>query len=97
MITAENLIEAREFLRSNWGEAGTRVIEEAEKVEPFNGYTKAFLEHCTACGGDWGGMLLTGVRELWPTVWDAIPNNMGVFAFPCILFTLQLCGVDTSE
>ena len=27
---------------------------------------KEFLEHCTACGGNWVNMLLTGCRELWP-------------------------------
>lgn len=52
-----------------------------------------FLSHCTACGGNWGGMLLTGIRELWPAVWEAIPEHMGARAFAGIVTTLELCGV----
>lgn len=53
-----------------------------------------FLTHCTACGGNWGGMLLTGIKKLWPAVWDAIPEDMGCHAFAGILCTLELCGVN---
>ena len=53
-----------------------------------------FLKHCTACGGNWGGMLLTGIKELWPKVWDAIPDDMGSFAWAGIINTLILCGVE---
>ena len=42
-------------------------------------------------------MLLTGIRELWPAVYDAIPDDMGCFAFECIADILILCGVDTTE
>lgn len=54
----------------------------------------AFLKHCTPMGGNWGGMLLSGVKELWPEVWDAVPDNMGHNAFAGILCTLELCGVN---
>ena len=27
---------------------------------------KEFLNHCTACGGNWVAMLLTGVKEVFP-------------------------------
>ena len=50
-----------------------------------------------ACGGDWGAMLLTGIKRLFPQVWDAIPNEMGVYAFIVLLNVLILRGVDTSE
>lgn len=97
MITYDMIIEAQDYLVKNWGDDGKKVIEAAFTVNPFNGNTKAFLDHCTACGGDWGGMFLTGIKELYPNVYNAIPDEMGVFAFMCIGMTMLLCGVDTSE
>ena len=97
MITYDMIIEAQNYLVKNWGEDGKRVIEAAFTVKPFNGNTKAFLDYCSACGGNWGGMFLTGIKRLYPNVYDAIPNDMGVFAFCCIGMTMRLCGVDTSE
>ena len=97
MITYEMIQEAQTQIVEEWGEAGKRVIEEIAKVVPFNGDSKKFLDHCTACGGNWGGMLLTGIHALYPAVWNAIPDDMGVFAWACICSVLILCGVDTSE
>ena len=97
MITKDMIIEAQTALLNNWGEDGKKVIEVCAQIEPFNKPSKDFLEHCMACGGNWGGMFLTGVQKLYPEVWDAIPNNMGTRAFQCICSVLILCGVDTSE
>lgn len=97
MINYEMIQTAQAQLITSWGDDGQRVIEEAAKVNPFNGNSKQFLEHCTACGGNWGGMLLTGIHKLYPAVWDAIPNDMGASAWACICSVLILCGVDTSE
>jgi len=97
MITYDMIIEAQNYLVENWGEDGKKVIEAAFTVKPFNRNTKAFLDHCSACGGNWGGMFLTGIKRLYPNVYDAIPNDMGIFAFACIIMTMRLCGVDTSE
>lgn len=97
MITYEMIKTAQESIANHWREDGKKVIEEAAKVNPFNNSFKEFLQFCTACGGNWGGMLLTGIRELWPAVYDAIPDDMGCFAFECIADILILCGVDTTE
>ena len=96
-MTYEDLIEAQNFLAEHWGEDGKRVIVEAQKATKGNITFKRFLDLCTTCGGNWGGMILSGIRELWPFVWDAIPDDMGVFAFQCLCYTLILCGVDTSK
>lgn len=97
MITAKDIQEAQDFILEAWKEDSKKVLAECAKVESFNGTFKEFLDHCTACGGNWGGMLLTGINKLWPNVWDAIPYNMGTFAFAAIINVLILCGVDTSE
>ena len=93
-ITYEMIIEAQELLVKYWGDSGKRVIEACAKQTPFNNTIKEFLSHCTACGGNWGGMLLTGIRELWPDEWEAIPDDMGCFAWACLCQTLTLCGVQ---
>lgn len=97
MITYEMITNAQNDLITAWGEDGKRVIEECAKSTPLNINCKEFLEHCTACGGNWGGMLLTGLRELRPLIWEVIPDDMGCFAWQGICSTLILCGVDTSE
>ena len=89
--------EAQRTLVENWGDQGKEVITLAFKARKFDGDTKAWLKFCTACGGNWGGMLLSGVRNLYPKVWDAIPDDMGVFAFASICSVLVLLGVRTWE
>ena len=77
-----------------WGEAGEQVINACKSCTTAHMSFDEFLTHCTACGGNWGGMLLTGVRELYPDVWDSIPDDMGCFAWHCILSVLELLGVE---
>lgn len=96
MITYDFIIDAQNILVECWEEQGKRVIEACSRVTPFNGTFDEFLKHCSACGGNWGGMLLTGIKKLYPEVWDAIPEEMGYNAFGCICNVLILCGIDTS-
>lgn len=37
-----------------------------------------FLSHCTACGGNWTAMLGSGIRELWPADFNALPDTFEV-------------------
>lgn len=98
MITAKMIINAQEDLIELWGEyTGGKVIAECARVIPFNNNSKAFLNHCVACGGNWGAMLLSGIKRLYPTVYEEIPEDMGCFAWQALCSTLILCGVDTSE
>ena len=94
MIKPADLKQAIDFVSECWGE---EVVEKALNAKTQRMPIKEFLTHCTACGGNWGGMLLTGIRELAPEVWDAIPDDMGVYAFTVICNTLMLLGVDTSD
>ena len=87
-------IEAIQLVKERWG---TEIITTACLTNKTIMTFKEFLTHCTACGGNWGGMLLTGIHELYPEVWDAIPNNMGWNPFSTICALLILLGVDFSE
>ena len=80
----------REFLSSLWGDHVLAVIDQQKSI-PMT--MKEFLNHCTACGGNWGGMLLTGINKLYPDVYDAIPDDMGPFAWSGICTTLSLLSV----
>ena len=97
MITYEMIVDAQNTVVEIWGEDGKKVVAECAKVTPFNGDVKTFLEHCVCCGGNWGGMFLSGIKKLYPNVWAAIPAEMGVFAWYGICNTLILCGIDTSR
>lgn len=94
MMTYDEMMEMYQMLRDNWGEEVVMIIHNAPKQTGMK--FDSFLEHCTTCGGNWGGMLLTGVQEFWPEVYDAIPDNMGVRAWECICATIRLLGIDTS-
>ena len=94
MIIYSDFMEALDNVRNEWGDA---VIFCACMAKKTSMPVSEFFTHCTACGGNWGGMLLTGVRELYPDVWEAIPEDMGVHAFTTICNLLILLGVDTSE
>ena len=86
--------ERRDFIAKNWGED---VLEAIDSCEPLNITFGQFLDKCVACGGNWGGMLLTGLRKLRPEIWEAIPENMGLYAWQCICNTLILAGVIMEE
>ena len=101
-FTYDEIKEAMDFLVEHWGEDGKRVIEAVfNEVEDDlinrSMFFKEFLQSCTTCGGNWGGMLLSGLKRLHPTVWKAIPDDMGIYAWPCICYTLLLCGIDMKE
>ena len=97
MINYKDIIDAQKMLVKHWGTHGEQVIAEAVRTERKSMTSKQFFDNCTACGGNWNGMLLTGIKKLWPDVWKAIPDEMGVQAWDCLCSVLVLCGVDTSE
>lgn len=82
-----------EFLVATWKEDGIKVIEVIATQHTTPMTTDEFLSHCTACGGDWGAMLLSGIKALYPAVYDAIPDQMGHFAWRCLCETLELLQI----
>lgn len=94
MILHSDFMEALDTVRNEWGD---EVVVYACMAQKTKMSFKDFLDQCTACGGNWGGMLLSGVRRLYPDVWDAIPEDMGVHAWGTICSLLIILGVDTSE
>ena len=82
-----------ETLCALWGVDGYAIVKYVDTIDaPAMTYDE-FIRHCTACGGNWGGMLLTGIRELYPTIWEMIPDNMGIFAWTAICETLALLNI----
>lgn len=99
MITYDMISEAMSGIVDIWGEQGKRVIEACSKECPYNDTYGAFVrDECIACGGNWGGMLLTGIKSWFPGVYKEIPDNIGGNkGFFAIVYTLILLGVDTSD
>lgn len=96
MIKYEYIIEAQDFLVKHWKEDGKKVIEAIFNENKKNMPMDEFLTYCSVCGGNWGGMLLSGIKKLYPKVYDAIPEDMGLFVWNAICYTLLLLGVDTT-
>lgn len=97
MIKYEYIIEAQDFLVKHWKEDGKKVIETIFNENKKNMSMDEFMTHCTACGGNWVGMLLSGVKKVYPKVYDAFPNDMELLTWNAICCTLLLLGVDDSE
>lgn len=104
MITTQDIHEAEQHLIKEWGETvGGNVVHLAYNVRhtnPFNGNCGDFLKHCYCCGGNWVAMYLAGLKKLYPSVYNALPEHLaenGNRAFLNIAYVLMLCGVDTSE
>lgn len=86
-------LSASDTLVACWKERGIAIVEYIDTLNDFRiKPMKDFLAHCTPCGGDWGAMLLTGIKELYPTIWELIPDNMGVDAFVILSDLLELLG-----
>lgn len=88
---------SRRYITIQWKEDGRKVLEAINRQNIKAMSSDEFLSHCTACGGNWGGMLLTGIKELYPEVYEAIPDNMGRNAFFVICSILELLQIDFSE
>ncbi len=89
MIT---ILNAFDIVRERWGDAVAEEIIRAE-IKPMS-FDTYLSKYCYACGGDWGKMLLSGVHELYPEVWDAIPEYMGVNCFSTITLLLVALGIE---
>lgn len=70
--------EAVDFITANWGDDGKKVIDTCRDFNLNMTINEFVNKHCTACGGNWGGMFLTGIKKLAPAVYDAIPDDMDV-------------------
>lgn len=97
-MASENIVEALPVLRKHWGESVVDSLFAAIALEPHTPMSfRKFLDSCVACGGDWGQMWLSGIKNLWPLVYEAIPDNMGLEAWENLAIVLMLCGVDLGE
>ena len=91
-LTLEQLdkLSARESITHFWGKG---VLDAIDRQHAIPLTRDIFLNHCTACGGDWNAMLLSGIKALYPEVYDAIPDDMGYLAFRLICDTMELLQV----
>ena len=91
-LTAEqlNALPDRDYLAFLWGDHILEVVDRQTTTPMTN---KEFLTHCTACGGNWVGMLLTGIKKLYPEVYDAVPENLGFLAWNCVCILCTLLNI----
>lgn len=94
MYTEVSKQEDRKYIVEIWKDAGQKVLEAIDRQDAKAMNSDDFLLHCTACGGNWGGMLLSGVKALYPEVYEAIPQNMGKYAWQGICTVICLLNID---
>ena len=87
------LATEEEFVVATWGLPGFTIVQVCNAIKAPTMTYEEFLSHCTACGGDWGAMLLSGIKELYPLIWDLIPDNMGAYTFAVLSNVIRLLNV----
>lgn len=91
--------EIRTHLVNAWGDSARKIFDYCRLTRlDFGMNMDEFLKHCTACGGNWGGMLLTGIRDINPVLYDLIPERLGIDgmdSFTNICLLLEYVGVET--
>ena len=66
---------------------------------------KEFLNNCTACGGNWVAMLLSGIKRVFPEHYESVVAEVdkigcksgGVLAFAYVCEWLEGHGVVVEE
>ena len=95
MTLAElNTLAARECLIDIWGDNATAVLAAIDTVDAVPMSSDEFLNHCTSRGGTQCALLLSGIEELYPAVWEAIPDNMGEYALHALSTVLELLQIE---
>ena len=64
---------------------------ELNKYKRMSG--KDFLSGCTACGGAWTAMLFTGMRRLFPEVYDEVPGDVEFSTHNIMEILSKVCNV----
>lgn len=44
-----------------------------------------FMNKCTACGGNWTQMIMTGIKAVAPTIYEEMPNRSYEFDEVCFI------------
>ena len=50
---------------------------------------KDFMNQCTACGGNWGAMLLTGIKRVFPDNYEEVEKEYNSMDFSHVF--IHLC------
>lgn len=83
----------QERLHEIWNKSAKSVLETIDNqgVKPMT--VDEFLSHCVFCGRNKNGTILSGIQNLYPEVYNAIPNHMGTNAFEALCIILQLLDI----
>lgn len=74
-------------------EWGRDFIKTLQGTDPINMKFNDFLDECIGCGGNWTGMILSGIKSLRPELYKAVPDYMGKRAWMTLVNTLLYLGV----
>lgn len=89
-----NTLAPRECISALWGDSAPEVLEVIDTTNAPTMSGNEFLNHCTPCGGNWCALLLTGIKALYPEVYETIPDDMGKHAFYALGTVLELLNIN---
>lgn len=97
-MTYEELTEIYSDIINLWGEDGKAVCLAIHNTPKYIHHLtwNEFLDCCITCGGNWVGTILSGIKKIAPTVYDALPDHLGnpTRAFSTLCNIAYLLGVD---
>lgn len=54
-----------------------------------------FMNNCTACGGNWTAMIMSGIKKCFPEEYDEMPDKE--YTFDDLFEITVKCGVNWNE
>lgn len=54
-----------------------------------------FLNNCTACGGNWSAMIMSGIKKCFPEYYDRMEDKS--YSFDELYSITVECGVNWNE
>lgn len=94
-------LDSEAFIVNEWKLDGVALVKAVRAMKRLRDITpmsfNEFLKHCYAQGGDWGGMLLSGIKELYPLIWEMIPEELGIYGVAVIFDLLRILEIKPDE
>ena len=99
MVDYQTMKNCIDRVVEQWGEeiAVAAIVAPNKQAIGLREYLKTY---CTMCGGNWGAWFLTGIKELFPQIYEMIPDTMGPdgnTAFGTIFALITILGIDVEN
>lgn len=92
-----NTLSPEETLLALWGLDGYAILKYVESIDLKKYDLETFLTQDCISTSDFGQLILSGLKKVFPTVYRMIPEDMSVFAFVALYELLYILNVRKKE